>query len=44
LLPQAIELAQSLAPTAHPILGVLKEDLHASVLSLLRVGEGPTAF
>jgi enoyl-CoA hydratase/carnithine racemase len=44
LLPQAIELAQSLAPTAHPILGVLKEDLHASVLSLLRVGEGPTPF
>ena len=44
LLPQAIELAQSLAPTAHAILGVLKEDLHASVLPALRAGEGPAAF
>jgi enoyl-CoA hydratase/carnithine racemase len=44
LLPQAIELAQSLAPTAHPILGVLKEDLHAAVLPVLRTGAGPAAF
>jgi len=36
LLPQAVELAQSLAPTAHPILGDLKEDLHADVLPALR--------
>jgi enoyl-CoA hydratase/carnithine racemase len=44
LLPQAIELAQSLAPTAHPILGLLKEDLHASILQPLRAGDGPAAF
>jgi enoyl-CoA hydratase/carnithine racemase len=44
LLPRAIELAQSLAPTAHPVLGVLKEDLYSSVLPLLRSGEGPVAF
>ncbi len=44
LLPQAIELAQSLAPTAHPILGVLKEDLYASILPALRAGAGPVAF
>lgn len=44
LLPHAIELAQSLAHTAHPILGVLKEDLHASVLPVLRAGEGPATF
>lgn len=36
LLPQAIEFAQSLAHTAHPILGVLKADLYASILPALR--------
>lgn len=44
LLPQAIELAQSLAPTAHPILGVLKEDLYATILAALRAGQDPAAF
>ena len=44
LLPQAIDLAQSLAPNAHPILGVLKEDLYASILPVLRAGEAPAAF
>jgi len=36
LLIRAIELAQSLAHTAHLILGTLKEDLHANVLPALR--------
>ena len=42
LLAQAIELAQSLAHTAHPILGVLKNDLYASILPVLRAGQGPS--
>ncbi len=38
---RAVELAQSLAPTADPILGRLKEDLYAEALSALRAGEVP---
>lgn len=41
---RAIELAQSLAPTAHPILGRLKEDLYADALAVLRAGEVPATF
>ena len=38
---RAIELAQSLAPTAHPILGRLKEDLYVDTLAVLRAGDVP---
>ncbi|MFK8023107.1 MAG: enoyl-CoA hydratase-related protein [Ilumatobacter sp.] len=41
LLPRALELAASLAPTADPILGRLKEDLYADVLAALREGRVP---
>lgn len=41
---RAVEFAQSLAPTAHPILGRLKEDLYVDALAALRAGEIPTAF
>lgn len=41
LLPRAVELATSLAPTADPILGRLKEDLYADVLATLREGRVP---
>ncbi|MFK7919656.1 MAG: enoyl-CoA hydratase-related protein [Ilumatobacter sp.] len=44
LRPRAIELAQSLAPTANPILGRLKEDLYAQTLAALRAGDVPTTF
>jgi enoyl-CoA hydratase/carnithine racemase len=44
LRPRAIELAQSLAHTARPILGVLKEDLYADVLATLRAGDRPEPF
>ncbi len=44
LLPQAVAFAQSLAHTAHPILGVMKEDLHIDALSKLRAGAGPAAI
>lgn len=36
LVNAAIELAQSLAQTAHPIVGVLKEDLYADILPAMR--------
>lgn len=39
---RAVELAQSLAPTANPILGRLKEDLYVEALTALRAGEVPT--
>ena len=38
---RAVQLGQSLAPTANPILGRLKEDLYADVLAALRAGEVP---
>lgn len=38
---RAVQLGQSLAPTANPILGRLKEDLYADVLATLRAGEVP---
>ncbi len=41
---RALELAASLAPTAHPILGRLKEDLYADALRTLRAGEVPSTF
>jgi enoyl-CoA hydratase/carnithine racemase len=41
---RAVELAQSLAPTANPILGRLKEDLYADALTTLRAGEVPATF
>ncbi len=41
---RAIERAQSLAPTANPILGRLKEDLYADALAILRAGEVPATF
>ncbi len=41
LLPKAVEFAQSLAPTAHPILGVLKADLYGSILAALRAEDLP---
>lgn len=41
LRPRAIELAQSLVPTANPILGRLKEDLYADALAVLRAGQVP---
>ena len=41
LLGRAIELAQSLIPTANPILGRLKEDLYADCLAALRQGDVP---
>jgi enoyl-CoA hydratase/carnithine racemase len=44
LVPAAIELARSLAPTAHPVLAALKEDLYADVLPVLRRAEGPAAI
>ncbi len=42
--PRAIELAQSLAPTANPIIGRLKEDLYAATLATLREGASPAPF
>lgn len=42
LRPRAIELAQSLVPTANPILGRLKEDLYAPALATLRAGKIPS--
>lgn len=41
---RAVELAQSLAPTADPILGRLKEDLYVNALASLRAGDVPTSF
>jgi len=38
---RAVELAQALAPTAHPILGRLKEDLYVDALATLRAGDVP---
>lgn len=38
---RAVQLGQSLAPTADPILGRLKEDLYADALATLRAGEVP---
>jgi enoyl-CoA hydratase/carnithine racemase len=42
LRPRAIELARSLAPTAAPVLGRLKEDLYAGTLATLREGAVPS--
>jgi len=42
LRPRAIELARSLAPTASPVLGRLKEDLYAGTLAMLRTGAVPS--
>jgi enoyl-CoA hydratase/carnithine racemase len=44
LLPAAIELAQTLSPTAHQTLHTLKEDLFANTLACLRSGAAPDAF
>jgi enoyl-CoA hydratase/carnithine racemase len=44
LVPSAIELAQSLAATAHPNLKILKEDLFPGALTALRSGAAPRAF
>ena len=44
LVPSAIELAQSLAATAHPTLRILKEDLFPEALAALRSGAAPPAF
>ncbi len=44
LVPSAIELARSLAATAHPTLGILKEDLFPGALAALRSGAAPAAF
>ncbi len=44
LVPSAVELAQSLAATAHPTLGILKEDLFPAALAALRSGAAPAAF
>jgi len=41
---RAVELAQSIVHTANPILGRMKEDLHAPVLALLREGASPAPF
>lgn len=41
VLDRAVELAQSLVHTANPILGRLKEDLHALPLAALREGASP---
>ena len=41
---RAVELAQTLAPTANPILGRLKEDLYAGALAALRAGDVPATF
>jgi len=41
LRPRAVELAHSLAPTAAPVLGRLKEDLYAGTLAMLREGAVP---
>ena len=41
LRPRAVELARSLAPTASPVLGRLKQDLYADTLALLRTGGLP---
>jgi enoyl-CoA hydratase/carnithine racemase len=38
---RAVEFAQSLAPTAHPILGRLKDDLYVDTLDVLRAGDAP---
>lgn len=42
LRPRAIELARSLAPTASPVLGRLKQDLYAGTLAMLRTGDLPS--
>jgi enoyl-CoA hydratase/carnithine racemase len=44
LVPSAIELAHSLAATAHPTLKILKEDLFPGALTALRSGAAPAAF
>lgn len=44
LLPAAMELAQSLAHLAHPVLAALKEDLYADIIPVLRTADGPAAF
>jgi enoyl-CoA hydratase/carnithine racemase len=44
LLPAAIELAQTLSPTAHKTLNILKEDLFPHALACLRSAEVPDAF
>ena len=44
LVPAAIELAQTLSPTAHKTLNILKEDLFAKTLACLRSGAPPNAF
>ena len=44
LLPAAVELAQSLAPTAHRTLNILKEDQFPDALAHLRSGAAPAAF
>ena len=44
LLPAAIQLAQTLSPTAHKTLEHLKEDLFPHTLACLRSGAPPDAF
>jgi len=44
LLPAAIELAQTLSPTAHKTLNILKEDLFQNALACLRSGAAPDAY